>query len=99
MRVAHALTLVHARSCLAALADRAHSVEGASAYERVLIYLDQIHGDETPAIEPCHDELTRALLFTHASVALARLREHGIDELQIELALAGLSDAYDLDET
>ena len=47
----HALTLATARYHLAALADHADSIDASSAYERVLIELDRIHGDESPALD------------------------------------------------
>ncbi|QMW67916.1 hypothetical protein H4N58_08740 [Mumia sp. ZJ1417] len=50
MLLPHALTLARARSSLAALADQASSIDASSAYEHVLIELDRIHADDSPAI-------------------------------------------------
>ena len=66
MLLAHAVTLVEARSHIAALADHAHTVEASSAFERALIELDWAHGDDVPALDTFGitddpDILTRAM--------------------------------------
>jgi hypothetical protein len=95
----HALTLAQARSHLAALADRANSVEASSAYEHVLVELDRIHGDQSPALDA--DGLTedRAILRAVASSSIEELEQYGIDPLSVELVLAMLDDASALDGT
>jgi hypothetical protein len=97
MDLAHAQTLVEARSHIAALADNAGSGEASSAYELVLIELDRIHGDESPAL--CTDNLTtsRNVLFAVAISAVEQLQGYGLDALDIELLLARLNEAHDLD--
>jgi len=97
MHVDHAVNLVRARSCLAALADRAHTEDGTDAYERVLIDLDRINGDQSPAVDPQPRGTTRSLLLQHANVAITQLTRYGIDGLLVELLLAELADAYTAD--
>ena len=82
MRLPHAQTLAQARSYVAALADRALTLEASSAYERALLELDRVHGDECPALD---------------TEAIEELESHGIDPLSVELILAMLVDAHDLD--
>jgi hypothetical protein len=95
----HALTLAQARSYLAALADQASTIDASSAYERVLIELDRVHGDECPSAGT--EELTedRAILLAVATSALAELEQYGVDPLTVELIIAMLDDAYALDGT
>jgi hypothetical protein len=50
MLLSHAVTLAQARSYLAALADTAGTFEASLGYDRVLLQLDVIHGDDTPAL-------------------------------------------------
>ena len=50
MLLPHAQTLAQARSYVAALADQALTLEASSAYERVLLKLDRVHGDDCPAL-------------------------------------------------
>lgn len=97
MDLAHAQTLVQARSYIAALADNARSVEASSAYELLLIELDRLHEDESPAL--CTDGLTtsRDVLFAVANSAVDELRSCGLDALDIELLLARLDEAHGLD--
>lgn len=96
MRLPHATTLAEARSHLAALADSARTFEAALEYDRVLLRLDTIHGDDTPAT---HDvALTdRDALYAITESALEALIGFGIDPLTVELLLAYLADARDLD--
>ena len=99
MLLPHALTLGQARSCIAALADQADSIDASSAYEHVLIELDRIHGDESPGLDTdgiCED---RADLLASATSAIEDLEQHGVDPLNVELVLAMLDDAYGLDGT
>jgi hypothetical protein len=97
MEPAHAWTLVQARSYVAALADGARAAAASSAYEHVLIELDRIHGDRSPALDT--DGLTgnRDLLLAVASCAIEDLQDHGIDVLDVELLLARLDEARGLD--
>ena len=48
MLLAHAATLAEARSYLAALADHALTFDASVEYERVLLQLDFLHGDDMP---------------------------------------------------
>ena len=97
MLLPHARTLCDVRSALAVLSDGATCVEASSAYERVLITLDAIHGDDCPAIDTCglptHPDDLHAL----ASRTFGELKTHGVDELQVELLLALLHNANVLD--
>lgn len=97
MLLPHAQTLAQARSYVAALADQALKLDASSAYERVLLELDRVHGDECPALDT--EDLTddRAILLTCARSAVQELEDHGIDALSVELILAMLVDAHDLD--
>lgn len=99
MLLSHAFTLAQARSNLAALADRASTIDASSAYEHVLIELDRIHGDERPAISTEAFTDSRSTLFASATSALEDLEQVGVDPLTIELILAMLEDAYALDGT
>lgn len=98
MLLAHAVTLTEARSYIAALADDARTVEASSAYERALLELDGIHGDDVPALDT--DGLTddRDILMAVATSAIEQLAAYDVDALQIELLLAALDDARALDE-
>jgi len=100
MLLPHACTLAQARSYLAALADQASTIDASSAYERVLIELDRIHGDESPAING-DGQLTedRSILRAVATSALEELEQYGVDPLSVELILAILDDAAALDGT
>lgn len=97
MLLSHACTLVRSRSYLAALADQAATIDASSAYEHVLIELDRIHGDETPALETAGLGEDRAILLAVATSVIEELERYGIDPLRIELILAMLDDASALD--
>ena len=93
MLLAHALTLAQARSYLAALADRARSIEASSNYEHVLIELDRLHSDQGPALDT-RATYEPARLYSAAVAAVQELPAHGVDNLQVELLLAMLEDAH-----
>lgn len=97
MHLRHAQTLAQARSYVAGLADRALTLDASSAYERVLLELDRVHGDDCPTLDT--EDLTdnRDILLTIASNAIEELENYGIDALSVELILAMLVDAQDLD--
>ncbi|PVG83717.1 hypothetical protein DDE18_05200 [Nocardioides gansuensis] len=97
MLLPHAQTLAQARSYVAALSDRALTIESSSAYERVLLELDRVHGDDCPALNT--EDLTddRDILLAVASSAVEELENYGVDPLSVELILAMLVDAHDLD--
>lgn len=93
----HAVTLGQARTYVAALADLARPLDASLAYERTLLHLDAIHRDDGPAIgttEPIGD---RAALHDLAESAVEKLVDHGVDALQVELVLAMLDEARELD--
>ena len=98
MLLTHAATLAEARSYLAALADHARTVEASSAYERTLIELDWVHGDDTPALDTAGITDDRDIVMGLAVSAVQRLADYGVDALHIELVLASLTDAHALDE-
>jgi hypothetical protein len=98
MLLTHSLVLSQARAHIAALADQAGSVEASSAYERVLIDLDRLHGDESPDYQPIGLWLDPDLLFTVAASAVEDLAIFGVDRLDIELLLAALDDAQALED-
>jgi hypothetical protein len=97
MLLAQAITLTRARSYVAALADRASTVEASSAYEHALIELDWIHGDDVPALDTLGLTTDRDILLLDATTAILQLADHGVDTLGIELILAALYDAHDLE--
>ena len=90
MLLPHALALGQARTYVASLADHAGSVEASSAYEHVLIELDRIHGDESPALYCESLAGDRAALLAAASSSIEELEQYGIDQLTVELVLAML---------
>lgn len=97
MLVPHARTLAQARSYVAALADRAQTLDASSAYERVLLELDRVHGDDCPALDTKDLTDDRDILLAVAGDAIEELESYGIDPLSVELILAMLVDAQDLD--
>ena len=97
MLLAHAITVAEARSYIAALADQARTVEASSAYERALIELDWIHGDDVPALHPV-GSTDLAILMAVAVSAVEQLAVYGVDPLHVELLLASLADAHAMDE-
>lgn len=97
MLLAHAVALTRGRTFLAALADGAVSVDASLAYERALLYLDAIHGDDVPALDANGVRHHRLILYRAAEAALEQLLDHGIDALQVELLLTMLDDARTLD--
>jgi hypothetical protein len=98
MLLAHAVTLTEARSYIAALADHARTVEASSSYERALLELDWIHGDDVPALDTYGLTHDRDILMAVATSAIEQLAAYDVDALQIELLLAALDDARALDE-
>jgi hypothetical protein len=97
MLLAHAVALAEARTYLAALADLAVSVDASLAYEQTLLYIDSIHGDDVPALDTTGLIEDRTALYVVAESALEELVDHGVDPLQVELALAMLDEARGLD--
>lgn len=97
MLLSHAITLAEARSYVAALADTARTFEGSVEYERVLLQLDWIHADNVPALDTVGLTDDRDVLYTVAESAIEELIGFGSDALQVELVLAMLIAARDLD--
>lgn len=97
MLLAQAQTLTQARSCVAALADNAATLEASSGYEQTLMALDQIHDDQVPALDTDGMTSDRTALTTIATSAVKQLVDHGVDPLRLELLLAMLQDACALD--
>lgn len=87
MLLAHAVTLAEARSYVAALADLARTFDASVEYERVLLQLDWIHGDEFPGLDTTGLTDDRDVLYTVAESAIEELADHGVDALQVELVL------------
>ena len=94
----HATALTEARSCLAALADTAVSFEASVEYERVLLQLDWIHGDDVPGLDESGLTGDPNELFSNAESAIEELVDFDVDALQIELVLAMLIAARELDQ-
>lgn len=97
MLLSHAITLAEARSYVAALADTARTFEGSVEYERVLLQLDWIHADNVPGLDTAGLTDDRDVLYTVAEAAIEELIGFGSDALQVELVLAMLIAARDLD--
>jgi len=87
MLLAHAVTLAEARSYVAALADLARTFDASVEYERVLLQLDWIHGDEFPGLDTTGLTHDRDALYAIAESAIEELADHGVDALQVELVL------------
>jgi len=98
MLLSHAVTLADARSYVAALADSARTTEASSAYERILLELDRIHGDDVPALETAGLTDDRSVLLAVAISSIEELFTYSVDALEIELVLAMLDDTRALDE-
>lgn len=97
MLLSHASALAEARSCIAALADNAKTVEASSSYDLALIELDRIHGDDVPAIDVTNPEANCERLMAIATAAVEQFTTYGVDALHTELLLASLEDARTLD--
>lgn len=97
MQLAHAVTLGQARSYVAALADAALTADASIEYDRVLLQIDFVHGDDIPGISPV-PVANRDVLFDVAESAIEDLKRHGIDSLTVELVLDMLWAARGLDE-
>lgn len=98
MLLSHAIALAEARSYVAALADTARTFDGSLEYERVLLQLDWIHGDDVPGLDTTDLTEDREVLFALAEPAIEELIGFGSDPLQVELVLAMLTAAQELDE-
>lgn len=98
MLLNHAITVAEARSYIAALADCARTVDASSAYERALIELDWIHGDDVPALDTGGLTDNGDVLMAVATSAVVQLVAYGVDALRVELLLASLANARALDE-
>ncbi len=94
MLLAHAITLAEARSYVAALADVAQTFDASVEYERVLLQLDWIHGDDTPALDTAGLTDDRDVLYAVAESAIEELADHRVDALQVELVLDMLDAAH-----
>jgi hypothetical protein len=97
MLLAHAVLLSEARSYVAALADKATTLEACSAYDLALIELDLVHGDDAFALDATEHAVGRDVLLALATSAVERLTTYCVDELHTELLLASLEDARTLD--
>ena len=97
MLLPHATALAQARTYIAALADTARSPNASSTYGNTLLYLDAIHGDAVPASIPADEIEDRTALASLAEAAIEGLVDHGVDALQVELVLAMLEDARELE--
>lgn len=96
MTFAHALVLVEARSCLAALADTAVTFDASVSYERTLLMLDSVYGDDVPALESPLG-VPVGLLLERVEAAVETLGDFGLDGLRVELLLTMVEDAHTLD--
>ena len=62
-----------------------------------MLYLDSVHGDDVPALDTAGLIDDRTALYVIAESAVEELVDHGFDALQVELILAMLDDARELD--
>ena len=97
MDLEHAQTLAQARSLVAALADSAVEDDASAAFEQVLIELDWLHHDESPALDTDGLSDDRDLLYLVATSAIESLVLYGLDDLDVELLLVRLEAARALD--
>lgn len=86
---AYSRALAEARSCLAALADRAADIEQASYFERLLLSLDQVHPDGWATYPLDGDDVD---LIGRLELAVDRMVDLGGDALSLELLLSDLID-------
>jgi len=96
MDLEHALTLAQARSFVAALADAAVDDDASAAFERVLIELDWLHGDESPGLDTNGLSNDRDVPYLAATAAIESLARFGLDALDLELVLVRLEAARTL---
>ena len=94
MLLSHAVLFAEARSYLAALADTATGFDAGLEYERVLLQLDHLHGDQvTPiTVVPTGD---RTVLYNVARTAITRLVDYGVDRFELGICLAMLATAWE----
>lgn len=97
MMLSHAVVLAETRSYVAALADSTSSIDASLEYERVLLQLDWLHGGTVPPITvvPAGD---RNVVYRVAGAAIRTLAEHAVDRLDLEICVAMLDAAWELDE-
>ena len=98
MLPSHAVALAEARSYVAALADTAVTFDASVEYERALLQLDGTHGDHVPGLDASGIPDDRDVLFSTAESAIEELADFAVDALQIELVLAMLIAARELDQ-
>lgn len=101
MLLSHAVLLAESRSYLAALADRAVTFDSSMEYERILLQLDWLHREVSGGIVPpitVVPSMNPSTLYAVAVVAISSLANHGIDRLEIEICLAMLEAARELDD-
>ncbi|QLQ11760.1 MAG: hypothetical protein HZY75_06275 [Nocardioidaceae bacterium] len=89
--------LAEARAYIAALADQTTIFDASVAYERVLLHLDAIHGDDSPPLDMAGLTDDRDVLYAIARSAITELLAHGVESLQVELVLDMLEEAHDQD--
>jgi hypothetical protein len=96
MRLSHAVLLAEARSYVAALADHARTFDAAMDYERVLLQLAWLHHGTVPPITvvPASDP---TVLHDVAQSAIGNLQDHGVDRLKVEICIAMLVAAHEMD--
>ena len=97
MLLPHATALAEARTRVVTLADQARTPDASSAFERILIELDRVHGDECPAVSDIEHVEDRANQIARLTSGLEHLEQYGVDPLSLELLIALLEDAYALD--
>lgn len=86
MSLGYAIPLAEASSCLTALADIAMDFDESVLYEHLLLDLDALHGDDSPALHPLTGN--RAELHRRLEAAVDRMLDLGGHGLSLEILLA-----------
>ena len=97
MTPAHALAVAKARACIANLADSTIDIDVSSRYEHALIGLDELYPDNVPGLGRGIPNCTRHDPYGRACAAVEELLDHGAEPLRVELILARLDAAHDLE--
>ena len=98
MMLSHAVVLAEARSYIAALADSTSSTDASLEYDRVLLQLDWLHGGAISRITVVPSSDDRNVVHRVADAAIRTLADHAVDRLDLEICIAMLDAAWELDE-
>jgi hypothetical protein len=79
------------------VADTSSDIDASSRYEHALIDLDGLYADNVPGLSRGVPNSTSAQAYESACLAVEELLNHGAEPLRIELILAALDAAHDLE--